>query len=288
MNDKLQYAEMLEIPVNTCSVTYKPTKKRLFGGKNLLDEVKAKLVKKVNQEGEKPFENSPQNTEILPDEKANLSVVQTENLGEYSAEIQTENGVEFNENYGETTTATVRKISPKSKKKISVIGVQLIVIGALIATIFLTSALLPNSGINAFFTGVFETENLQSGVQVDNRNYKEFTAVLPTQNLDGVTLNDGVMTLNQKGSVYAPCKGKVSKVFEDGNGKITLEITHNDNFKTVFSGIDYAYFTVGSEVFSTIPVGYASLSGATACFIGENGETITGYTLGENGVIWAV
>ena len=50
MNEKLQYASMLEIPVSTCNVTYKPTKKRRFGRKKsaATEDVKKELLKKVN------------------------------------------------------------------------------------------------------------------------------------------------------------------------------------------------------------------------------------------------
>lgn len=284
MNEKLQYAEMLEIPVNTCNITYKPPKKRLFGTKkNLLDEVKAKLVKKVNQTDEEKEKNGALEPIINAETPVENALETVENYTENLAQTENNEG----EILEQTSTATVREISRKKKRKISVIGVQLFVIGALIATIFLTSALLPNSGINTFFTSVFKGDDATVETVADNRNYSEFTAVLPVGNLSSVTVNNGVMTLNEKGSVYAPCKGTVSAVTEGEDGKFTLEITHNEKFKTVFSGIDYAYFTVGSEVFTTVPVGYVS-GGATACFIGEDGETITNYTLGENGVVWAV
>ena len=53
MNEKLQYAEMLEIPVNTCNITYQPTKKRINKGKNFLEEIKEKLAKNnLSFEGE--------------------------------------------------------------------------------------------------------------------------------------------------------------------------------------------------------------------------------------------
>ena len=54
MNEKLQYASMLEIPVNTCNVTYKPIKKRRLKRKKhpSSEEVKNELLKKVNAAAE--------------------------------------------------------------------------------------------------------------------------------------------------------------------------------------------------------------------------------------------
>lgn len=287
MNEKLQYAEMLEIPQSTCTITYKPPKKRLFRSKKSLDDIKAKVVKKVNENAEKSEQ------ETLSDESVYRKEIGAEAIEEMQTEtalapIETQEKIEENlgEEISETTTSRIRKVRPKRKKKISIIGVQLIVIGALIATIFLTSALLPNSGINSFFAGAFGVENNATEPLPDNREHEEFTAVLPAKNLSMVSLSDGVMTLSGKGSVYAPCKGIVTTVMQGDDGKYTLEIAHNDNFKTVFKGVDYAYFKEGEQVFSTIPVGYVS-GGATACFYDEADEVITDYTLSDKGVVWA-
>ena len=55
MNEKLQYAEMLEIPVNTCNITYKPPKKRKAQRKTVDgDKVKAELMEKINSEQVEP------------------------------------------------------------------------------------------------------------------------------------------------------------------------------------------------------------------------------------------
>ena len=51
MDKKLQYATMLEIPVNTCSITFKEEKKRWFRRKKKPHEqIKQELVDKVNAE----------------------------------------------------------------------------------------------------------------------------------------------------------------------------------------------------------------------------------------------
>ena len=57
MNEKLQYATMLEIPVNTCNVTFQPTKKRKTRRKKDVnpEAVKQQLMNKINAE-EQPLE----------------------------------------------------------------------------------------------------------------------------------------------------------------------------------------------------------------------------------------
>ena len=277
MNEKLQYAEMLEIPVNTCNITYQPTKKRINKGKNFLEEIKEKLVKKVNNEESTQAETEAEKDEIFSEETP------SDGDKKHAQKCLLE--------YGEaeqTSTKNIKNGKEKKPRKISIIGVQIFVICALIATIFLTSALLPNSGINAFFAGVFKAETIENQQSIDNRIYSDFSAVLPSSKLENVTLTDGVMALNGEGSIYAPCEGEITTLEKGDDGKFMVEITHNNNFKTVLNGIDHVYFEMGSKVLSTIPVGYAISDSATACFYGSNGSMITDFTIAESGIIWAV
>ena len=260
MNEKLQYAEMLDMPVSTCSITYKPQKKRKKPAKPVdADSVKQELIEKVNEVPEVSEKPETENTVAKP----------------------------------KLNTTTIRKVSKKSKiieklaeVKVSVIGVELIAIGVLVATIFLTNALVPNSGINVFMRNVFGSNKVET--VVDEREYKDFTAILPTSELNAITENNGIMNLSLNGSVYSPCDGKVSKIdFDEKTKTYTMEITHNDNFKTVLSGIDYAYSEMGGSVFSNIPVGHVS-ENATVCFYNGSGDMITDYTIADGAVVWAV
>ena len=277
MNEKLQYAEMLEIPVNTCNITYQPTKKRINKGKNFLEEIKEKLVKKVNNEESTQVETEAEKDEILCEET----------LSDGDKKHAQKCILEYGDTE-QTSTINIKKSKEKKPRKISIIGVQIFVICALIATIFLTSALLPNSGINAFFAGVFKAETIENQQSIDNRIYSDFSAVLPSSKLENVTLTDGVMALNGEDSIYAPCEGEITTLEKGDDGKFMVEITHNNNFKTVLNGIDHVYFEIGSKVLSTIPVGYAISDSATACFYGSNGSMITDFTIAESGIIWAV
>lgn len=268
---------MLEIPVNTCNITYQPTKKRVNKGKNFLEDIKEKLVKKVNNE-----ETVCESKEVKQEEiQVEESIIDSDK--KYAQKCLLEYGEDE-----QTSTVNIKNGKEKKKRKISIIGVQVFVICALVATIFLTSALIPNSGINTFFAGVFNAEKIETPETVDNRIYSDFTAVLPSSKLENVTLTDGVMALNGEGSIYAPCEGTLATLEKGDDGKFMLEIAHNDNFKTVLSGVDHVYFEVGDKVLSTIPVGYVTSDSATACFYGSNGSMITDFTLAESGIIWEV
>ena len=125
MNEKLQYASMLEIPVNTCSVTIKDkrAKRRKKKEKVNSEEIKNKLIKKVNTTSEELLLPEP---EFMPEQtEGQLVSVET---GLEDKEIQAE-------------TAIVKTEARKKKKStFSIIGAQVAVVGILLASIFLTNA----------------------------------------------------------------------------------------------------------------------------------------------------
>ena len=177
----------------------------------------------------------------------------------------------------------MNRIKNKKKFKFSVIGVQLTLIGVLVATIFLTNALYADSGINVFLRSVFGNE--QASV-VDERTFDEFAPVLSVGDSE-VSLADGIMSFTGSGSVYSPCDGTVSSITVNNDGKYTIEITHSTNFKTVLSGIDYAYAGLDQTVYGNIPVGYVTES-ATMCFKNQTGAVISDYQIVDGSVVWAV
>ncbi len=272
MNEKLQYATMLEMPFSTANVTVMPNKKRKKRTKKVNDEsVKQELIEKVNSEN--------------PEEQALEQSLDQVNLEEQENSLmQTENIAVENE---QTNTASVKKMPKKGKFKnfkVSIIAVQIAVIGALIATIFLTSAINPNSGINTFFRGAFTSSPSQV---VDEREHQEFAPVIALDESEYI-MENGVLTLNAVGSVYSPCDGVITSVLADENGKFTVEVEHSVNFKSRITGLDHVYGEQGAKVFSNIPVGYSLAEGATMCFTGADGSVISGYQIVDNSVVWAV
>lgn len=275
MNEKLQYATMLEIPVNTCSVTLKPAKKKGIWKRKFknLEAVKEQLMNKINSESS--------------DETISEQVV---NSVENNLVINEQEEQELNENGNQMmleNTATVKVINDKSKKKFkfSVISTQFIIIALLVATIFLTNALYADSGINVFFKNVFGTTQTET---VDTRSHQDFAPVIAVGEMTVITIDNGIMTFSGEGSVYSPCDGKVSAINLDENGKYSYEITHSTNFKSVISGLDYAYAGLNDNVYSNIPVGYVTESGATMCFKSGSNLVISNYNIIDGSVVWAV
>lgn len=251
MNEKLQYASMLEIPVSTCNVTFKPKRKKLFKGKRKEnpEEVKAELLEKVNS-----MESS------APEEQAE----------EFTPPVQTV-----------TITEGVKK-SKKALKKPSLIAFA--VVGGLVALIILTNAFYP-SGINAFMNSVFGTSEQVS--TTDERTFINFTPCITFSGGEVSVDENGNLVFLGKGSVYAGCDGEVVSVSLAEDGKYAIEIAHSDNFSSVISGLDFVYASVGEAVFGNIPVGYVSES-VEMCFLGQDKNVITDYQVVDNTVVWDV
>ena len=268
MNEKLQYATMLEIPVSTCNVTFKPTKKKRFSKKKKTDHesLKKELLSKINSEEVQ-----------APASQEDFNLNNVQELSEEGLLNQT--------NLEESTVSVHQKEKKRIKKpfKISIIGVQLTIIGILIATIFLTNAIYPDSGVNVFLRGVFGTESTYT----DQRVYADFTPVINLSNGETPVINEGVMTFSGEGSVYAPCDGKITAISKTEDGKFCMEITHSENFKSYLTGIDFAYAGVNDTVYRNIPVGYVT-AGATMCFKGVDDVLISDYQIVDDTVVWAV
>jgi len=320
MNEKLQYASMLEIPVNTCNITYKPAKKVRRRRKKEIrpEEVKEQLLQKVNAENivskqtieDVKSENVAERENLDIENQSYVNALNCDDMqtpepinqadmqqngqgvdGEYYVQGDGENAEIPKSDYIEDLyqpTSNVRraKIENKKKKgrfKISVLGVQLAIIGVLIATIFITNALYTDSGVNVFLRGVFGTESSQ----VDNRSYTDFAPVINDSDLTDYQMEEGVLTFSGTGSIYPSANGTITSVTVDDNGKYTVEIAHNKNFISVFSGLDYAYSSAGDKVYATLPVGFVKEQ-ATMCFMGADGKVISNYQIIDDTVVWAV
>lgn len=268
MNEKLSYASMLEIPVNTSSVTYKPLKRRLKKKKPVTDTAKEELIQRINAETTEATETQPL---VSPDYL----------LGEDNSPNAQETPSQGEENQTSSVNITSGKPKKKGLFKLSAITVQLIIIGVLIATIFITNSIYPNSGLNVFMRSVFGIEN---ATQVDDREYSEFSPVFANEN---VTFAEGILTVHGEGSVYSSVDGEVDSITQEEDGSFTLQVSHSTNFFSIISGLEHVYVSEGGKVYSTIPVGYVSDS-VQMCFTNANGGIISDFQVLDGVVIWAV
>ncbi|MBQ7339757.1 MAG: hypothetical protein IJW43_02750 [Clostridia bacterium] len=255
MNEKLQYASMLEMPNSSSTITYKPIKKKRTKKVKVAepDSVKQELVDKVNAQVEEQ--------------------ALEEGQGETLPIIREESSLE------QTPSVSIRE---KKKFKFSLVTLQSLIIVALIAVIAVTNLVNENSGINVFVRGLFQSEK----VVVDQREFSEFS---PVFNLNGTefVVEEGVASVSYTGSVYAPCDAVVESVTQDENGLYSIVLSHSQNFASKIDGLKFVYSNVGEQVYSNIPVGYAEV-GFSTCFFDSSRALITGYEIIDNAVVWAV
>ena len=247
MNDEIDYAEMLEIPVETVTLTKRARKKPKGNADADLGE---QLVAEVNERMEEAdFEETPQE--------------------------------ESDPNFAESKQI---ERAPKNGKKRSwikrlLVG-ELVAVCALCAVIFLTNIFLPNSAINTFVRGLFEGET----VTADNRDYSDFKLnPVVSDSVDAaITVSEtGIISFTAKCSVYSPASGTLTKVNGSAETGYTVEIKHSDKFSTIISGLDTVYLAAGDAVMYNLPIGYTDGEGAVNVMM-YSGDTLLNCVSAEN------
>ena len=242
-----EYMEMIELPVSTCEIIVAPKKKKV---------AKRNVVKKVNKKIIDDVKNEPALPESAPTDIS------------YQAENE--------QNIGSDIVLYEKK--EKKKSGFDFVAAQVAAIFVLVVGIILTNVFWENSGINTLIKSVFSTETKAE----DNRAHNVFAAAAPSAN--EITLEEGVMTINAKGAVYAPVEGEVADVFEQ-DGKYTLTVRHSDKFKSVIAGLDHVYVGKGEKVYNGIPIGYSEQGECKVAMYEDNG-IITAYTLDGGNIVW--
>ena len=144
MNEKLQYASMLEIPVNSCNVTYTKIKRKKHKSKQAVEKIKQEVLDKVN---------------------ASCEVIEK----------------------------PIESVKENKKRKIPMVTASMIIIGVLVAVIFLTNALYQESGLAVFFKNVFSSSQ---SAQLEEKDYSDYTPVVALANAN-VNLNEGLAILTE-------------------------------------------------------------------------------------------
>ena len=242
-----EYMEMIELPVSTCEIIVAPKKKKI---------AKRNVVKKVNKK--------------IVDESKPLDSVEGSgvNLAENNVDI---------EKRPESDIVLYEK-KEKKKFKFDLVAAQVAAIFVIVVAIILTNVFWENSGINTLIKSVFSTESITE----DARSHDVFSATVPSTN--EIVLEEGVMTIAAKGSVYSPVEGEIADVFEK-DGEYTLTIRHSDKFKSIISGLDHAYAQKGEKVYKGIPVGYSE-NGECKVAMFEDDSLITAYSLDGGSIVW--
>ncbi len=248
MEQGLEYAQMLEIPVSTVSVV---KKKSLFSRKaKPADDLKDRVVESVNDrlggDGEQPEQFYEAN-----------GYVETEDL-----------------------TAPV-----KPKKKMGIAGKIIIAETAaaclLAAGIFLTNVFVPNTAINTFMGGL-------TAVKEKEASYNQFkltSVVSELSDADVAVTDDGVIHFTQKAAVYPVCDGEVASVTKT-DSLYTVKIAHTSKFVSVITGLDTVYAAEGDEVKSNLPFAYSEGKNEVRVSMYDGDTLLKCYTLSGAVPVW--
>ena len=254
MNDEIDYAEMLEIPVETVTVRRRENKKLRHQAEGDLSE---QLVAEVNER-----------MEGAPEEAASEEPAPDPNFAE-SKQIE-------------------RSKKPKKEKKPwakKLLITELAAVVGLCAVIFFTNIFMTNSAINTFVRGLFQGE----ATATDTRDYSDFklTPVVNDSVDAALTVSEtGVLSFTATCSVYAPASGTISKVNGSKETGYTVEVKHSEKFSTIISGLDSVYLSEGDKVMNTLPVGYTDGDGAVNVMMYSGDKLLNCYSAENNKLAW--
>ena len=256
-----EYSEMIELPVSTCEMVVVPQKKKRFSAD--------RLIKRLNKNAD-----GNKKSDKLSSSEATAAALS-------SAATDSDVAAVAADGMDETVTfSRVKSATESSKKgfKFDIIGAEVVAIFVLVVAIILTNIFWEDSGINVMIKSVFSSSQ---AVEKDERPASELAVNAPARS--GVTLDNGVMTVPEGYAVYAPADGKVESVnFADGVYTVTLR--HSDVFKSIISGAESVYASVGDTVYGNIPVAYAAKGTTVAMYNGD--ALVTDYILDNGSIIW--
>ncbi len=170
------------------------------------------------------------------------------------------------------------KAQKRSKLKFDAVSFQVAVILLLVIGIFLTNVFWKDSGINNLFKSVFASEESEA---VDDKTYDAYEAFAPTKNQ--IVIENGVMEITTKGALYSPADGVVESIKSDE--KYTIVISHGKNYKTVITGADYSYVNKGDKVFTSTPVCYLK-EGSAEVSMYDGDSLIKNYVVEDGKIVW--
>ncbi|MBQ3220801.1 MAG: hypothetical protein IJB34_02415 [Clostridia bacterium] len=312
MNEEIEYAEMLEIPVSTVNVVKKKrAKKRKVEpkrpeSKSAPTDLKESVIAHVN---DKVFDEPTQAERITAE--AELFAESANSAGEVCfddipdridtvrlfAEGETPFGesdtrlhpqdyafLEDGENEGGRYAPSEENGRDRGWR--IALNAEFALACALCGAIFLTNVFVPNSAINTFFRSLAETEK----VAVDTRGYADFTLSPIVSELSDAELTlspTGILTFTDACCVYPAADGKVAEITKNADESYTVKIAHSQSFTGVFEGLDSVYFAVGEEVKANIPVGYSAGEKEVQVTMYSDGALLDCFTLTEeNCLAW--
>ncbi len=311
MNEEIEYAEMLEVPVSTVEVTRK-TRRRKKRDKEYdaapLPPLKEDLIAQINNRVQEAPAQEPETPQITAD--ANLFTEAVNSEGQIDFEtldrIDTiplfstpkkrrwwkrprlspkDFALDETENEGTMYELNMENASSRAAK--ITLTAEFALACAFCAGIFLTNVFMPNSAINTFFRAM--SEPIPSA-KVDDRTYADFTLSPVVSVLSDAELSlssTGILSFTDACCVYPSADGKIAQVEHTGENGYVVKIEYSDSFTSVISGLSDVYYNVGDQAFANIPVGYTDGTGEVQMTMYSNGELLNCFELTEeNCLAW--
>ena len=282
MNEAIEYAEMLEIPVSTVNVVHKKRNRKRKSEQAKVTTVKESLLERAQRPTSAPeiladagafAESVNSQGDVLFDVPERIDTVRLYSAYDkpFLGDGQLRNReYDFAEEESEEEETPTLQSTKRSRGAKIALGIEFTACCALCGAIFLTNVFMPGSAINTFFRFLGDTTT-----KTDARTYSDFTlSPVVSEFTDAeLSLSDtGVLTFKSQCHVYPAVDGTVTSVSKSDAGYYTLKIAHSDTFTGVISGLQQVYYTEGDSVKCNVPVGYAD---------GETDVQVTMYSFGE-------
>lgn len=247
MNQELDYAEMLEIPVSTVTVTKKKSifKRRRAAAPNA-DDIKERVVESVN-------------------ERVGASV-ETEDLSDPPAEKK----------------GFLKSI--RGDRAGMVLFGEAIAIGVIAVAIFLTNVFMPHSAINSVIS-MFATPSEEQHEPAYSE-FTLGNVVSVNSGAEVTVSPSGVLSFTAESSVYPICSGEVSKVYGGEDEGYMVEVSHTSTFTSVITGLSQVYAQQGTKVYYNLPVGYSDGTREVQVSMYDNGELLNCYDVSGAVPVW--
>lgn len=247
MNDEISYAEMLEIPVETVTVTHREKRKR---SQESDSELRDQVVERVNdrmQETEDPLyaESTPIEREEKPESKKSKRVKRLL-FAEFAA-------------------------------------ICVICAAIFLTNIFLPQSAI-NTFVRNLFYGQGEAAAADTRTYQD---FTLSPIVNEFEEVELAVSETGVLSFTADCAVYAPCEGTLVSVNGDGASGFTVELKHSDSFSTIISGLNDVYYAVGERVKSNVPLAHTDGERTVRVMFYSDGSLLNNYTVAENTLAWA-
>lgn len=315
MNEEIEYAEMLEIPVSTVNIVRKNQRKKKakntenvpvyplveneeFSPAPLKDSVIAQVNDRLNDaqtdaENEQPAVEMPTEAsgeghldfDPIPERIDTVRVYSADETGESWRLLHVSDYPLQTENDGGMYEINRKKNLSKGLRV--ALNAEFIAACALCGAIFLTNVFMPNSAINTFFRSIGSTSAV---AQTDTRTYSDFTLSPVVSELSDAELSlspAGILSFTDECQVYPAADGKVSTVTQNEDGSYNVRISYSDSFTGVINGLDQIYYAVGDSVKANVPLGFSNGEGEVQVTMYSDGVLLNCFELTEeNCLAW--